>query len=234
MNEIVIKKYPEGLTVLLNPDIPFETLYTALGRKFRESAGFFGNARLAVSFKGRELDPEEERLLVDAISDNSELTVLNILGDDDDDVNQFYIKAGSRFPGAGDGNMLSSFYKGTVKAGEHIESDTDLIILGDINPGGEVISAGNITVLGTVYGTAKAGSKGDRNKFVIALELRPVRISIADESATQFVRRGIFRAKSTPKIVYIKDGELTADEMNPETVEELKLGFAGKSDVKED
>ena len=49
MNEVVIKKYPDGLSVILNPDIPFESLYTAVGRKFRESASFFGSARLVIS-----------------------------------------------------------------------------------------------------------------------------------------------------------------------------------------
>ena len=52
MNEVVIKKYPNGLSVILNPIIPFDELYMALGKKFRESAGFFGQAKMVISFAG--------------------------------------------------------------------------------------------------------------------------------------------------------------------------------------
>ena len=225
MNEVVIKKYPDGLSVILNPDIPFESLYTAVGRKFRESASFFGNARLVISFEGRELDTEEERLLTDVISDNTDLTILHIMGSDDGK-NRQYFKAGSRYLGDGD-KGFSRFYKGTVRAGEVIESDTDIIVIGDVNPGGEVISKGNILILGTLYGTAKAGSSGNNSNFVIALELRPVRVSIGDISVTQFARRGIFRAKSAPKIVYEKEGSLCIDEITPENAEDLELGMNG-------
>ncbi len=225
MNEVVIKKYPDGLSVILNPDIPFESLYTALGRKFRESASFFGNAKLVISFEGRELDPEEERLLTDVICDNTDLTVLHIMGSDDGR-NRQYFKAGSRYLGDAD-KCFSRFYKGTVRAGDVIESDTDIIVLGDVNPGGEVISKGNILILGTLYGTARAGSSGNNDNFVIALELRPVRVCIGDKSAVQFARRGIFRAKSAPKIVYEKDGNLCIDEISPENSEHLDIGIKG-------
>ncbi len=222
MNEVVIKKYKDGLTVLLNPDIPFESLYTALGRKFRESANFFGQAKLVISFEGRELDPYEERLLVDAISDNTELSILHIMGNDDDRNSQYY-KAGSRFLGKG-GDNQARYYKGTVKAGEILEADTDIIILGDVNPGGEVVSSGNIIVFGTLYGTAKAGSKGDDGHFIIALELKPIRVAIGETYTTRFGRRSHFRAKAAPKIVYLREGELMIDEITPEGIESLPIG----------
>ncbi len=230
MNEVVIKKYSHGLSVILNPDIPFEVLYTALGKKFRESAVFFGEAKLVVSFEGRELYPEEERLLVDAISDNTDLTVIHILGDDDERSSR-YFKAGSRFITNG-GNMLSSYYKGTVRAGETLESDADLVIFGDVNPGGEVISTGNIIIFGTLYGTAKAGVKGDKGNFIIAEELKPVRVCVGERTMTQFSRRSIFRAKTAPKILYVKDDEIIVEEILPENIDKLDIGVIKELKVK--
>ena len=217
MNEIVIKKYPNGLSVILNPIIPFDELYTALGKKFRESAGFFGKAQMVISFEGRSLLPEEERLLVDAISDNSDLTVLSIIGNDDK--NNLYLKTGSSFLG----NQLSKFYKGIVRAGDVVEADTDIIVLGDVNAGGEVISSGNIIIPGTLYGTARAGAKGSEDSFIIALDLRPTKLCIGEKTANVFGKRGLFKSKATPKIVFIKDGGLVADEISPDSLEHLNV-----------
>ena len=230
MNEVVIKKYQSGLSVILNPDIPFETLYTALGRKFRESAKFFGEARLVISFEGRELYPEEERLVVDAISDNSDLTILHVMGDDDGR-NRQYLKAGNRFISNDAGN-LSADYTGTVRAGETLETDTDIIVLGDVNPGGEVISAGNIIIFGTLYGTAKAGKNGDNGNFIIALELKPVRACIGDLTVTQFARKSLFRAKTAPKILFSKDGSIVIEEITPENADKLAVGMIRELKVK--
>ncbi|MBR2276271.1 MAG: septum site-determining protein MinC [Lachnospiraceae bacterium] len=220
MNEVVIKKYPNGLSVILNPIIPFDELYMALGKKFRESAGFFGQAKMVISFEGRPLLPEEERLLVDAISDNSELTVLSIIGNDDK--NRQYLRVGSSFLG-NQGNLLSKFYKGIVKAGDVVEADTDIIVLGDVNAGGEVISSGNIIILGTLYGTARAGAKGNEDSFIVALDLRPTKLCIGEKSVNVFGKRGLFKSKATPKIVFVKDEGLAAEEITPDSIEQLHI-----------
>ena len=208
MNEVVIKKYPNGLSVILNPIIPFDELYMALGKKFRESAGFFGQAKMV------------ERLLVDAISDNSELTVLSIIGNDDK--NRQYLRAGSSFLGNQE-NLLSKFYKGIVKAGDVVEADTDIIVLGDVNAGGEVISSGNIIILGTLYGTARAGAKGNEDSFIVALDLRPTKLCIGEKSVNVFGKRGLFKSKATPKIVFVKDEGLAAEEITPDSIEQLHI-----------
>ncbi|MBQ7564843.1 MAG: septum site-determining protein MinC [Lachnospiraceae bacterium] len=220
MNEVVIKKYPNGLSVILNPLIPFDELYTALGKKFRESAGFFGNAKMVISFEGRALASEEERLLVDAISDNSELTVLSIIGNDDK--NRQYLRAGSCFLGKQD-NLLSKFYKGIVRAGDVIEADTDIIVLGDVNAGGEVISSGNIIILGTLYGTARAGARGNEDSFIVALDLKPTKLCIGEKAVNVFSKRGFFKSKATPKIVFVKEEGLAVEEISPDSIEHLNI-----------
>ncbi|MCR5107760.1 MAG: septum site-determining protein MinC [Lachnospiraceae bacterium] len=221
-NAVVIKNYPKGLSVILDPNIPFDLLYTELGKKFRESSKFFGNAKLVISFEGRELMPEEERLLVDAIADNSDLTVLCTIGQGDDEKNQQYIKAGSRFLGEQD-KMMSKFCKGPIRAAEVVESDTDLIVIGDVNPGAEVISSGNIIILGTLYGTARAGAKGNEASFVVALDLRPVKVCIGEKSMNIISKRSLFKSKANPKLVFIKDDELSVEEITAETVEQLQI-----------
>ena len=48
---VILKSNPYGLVLNLNSDLPFEELRKAVGEKFRESAGFFKNAKLALTFR---------------------------------------------------------------------------------------------------------------------------------------------------------------------------------------
>lgn len=72
------------------------------------------------------------------------------------------------------------FYKGTLRSGQLLEADTSIVILGDVNPGANVISKGNVVVLGTLKGTVYAGGAGNENSFVAALCMNPVQIRIGD------------------------------------------------------
>ena len=83
-------------------------------------------------------------------------------------------------------NITSSktnFHQGTVRSGEYIESAGDLLILGDVNPGAKVSAEGNVIVWGRLLGIAHAGSKGNSNATISALQLRPLQIRIAKKIA---------------------------------------------------
>ena len=203
-NYVMIKSYKNGLSLVLDNEAPFETILEETARKFAESSKFFGNAQMVISFDGRELSVEEEKCLVDAISINSELSVLCVVGKDEEK-DQEYLKAASRFTQNG-GYTDGQFYKGTIRAGQVLETDASVIILGDINPGAQVISTGNIVILGTLYGHASAGVSGNAACFVVALEMKPTKIEIAGIEAKEPTKNTIWKNKQAPKIAYI-DGE---------------------------
>jgi len=207
----MIKSFPNGISVVLDPDTPFDILYTEMARKFRDSARFFGNAKMIVSFEGRALDIEEERLLVNSISDNTELTILCVMGSKDSEQNQQYLKTSDKFFHHGENND-GQFYKGTLRAGQVLETDSSVIILGDVNPGADVISTGNIVILGTLYGHACAGANGNSDCFIVALDMKPSKIQIGDYSTKTFVRGGRFlKNKQAPRIAYVLDEEIITD-----------------------
>ena len=88
-NPVIIKSYKNGLSVYLNEEMGFEELLAALGEKFRESERFFGDMKVAVSFEGRVLTQEQENRMVDAISQNSRLHVICVVGKDDGKEDRF-------------------------------------------------------------------------------------------------------------------------------------------------
>jgi len=69
-NSVVLKSFPNGIVLHLDPEMPFETLIIDIADKFHESSSFFKDARMALSIKGRILTDEEEKQILDAISDN--------------------------------------------------------------------------------------------------------------------------------------------------------------------
>jgi septum site-determining protein MinC len=66
----------------------------------------------------------------------------------------------------------------TLRSGQRIEHDGDVLIIGDVNPDAYVIASGNIIVMGTLRGIAHAGARGDETAVVMALKLRPQQLRI--------------------------------------------------------
>ena len=113
-NSVVIKSFPSGIVLHLDPDLPFDQLLADVGEKFRESSSFFKDAKMALSLKGRVLSDFEELQILDAITQNSELRILCLTGEDDE-TNQTFVKAlrQADFTGeSADGN--GQFYRGTL------------------------------------------------------------------------------------------------------------------------
>lgn len=75
------------------------------------------------------------------------------------------------------------FYRGTLKRRQLLESESSIVILGDVEFGAKVVAKGNIIILGTLYGSVHAGAAGDRNAFIIALSMQPQRLVIGDIEA---------------------------------------------------
>lgn len=88
-NTVILKSYKDGIAIYLDDTLEFEQLCLDLAQKFRDSARFFGDMQVAVSFEGRTLTQEEENILVDTITSSSRLQVLCVIGKDAGLQNQF-------------------------------------------------------------------------------------------------------------------------------------------------
>ena len=52
-NAVVIKSSKAGMTVILDPELPFGELLDAIGKKFSESARFWGSVQMTLTLEGR-------------------------------------------------------------------------------------------------------------------------------------------------------------------------------------
>ncbi len=68
----------------------------------------------------------------------------------------------------------------TVRSGQRIEHDGDILVLGDVNPDAYIVASGNVIVMGALRGIVHAGANGDETAIILALKLIPQQMRIAD------------------------------------------------------
>ena len=156
-NAVIIKSFQNGISVYLNEEIPFLDLLDEVVFKFRESRNFFKNAKMAISLEGRTLTEEEERMVLNAICENSDLHIVCLVGKDEEK-NQNYLKAIQQleYRNSEEDND-GHFYRGTLKDGQILETESSIVVLGDVYPGSAIISTKDIVILGGLFGKAYAG-----------------------------------------------------------------------------
>lgn len=68
----------------------------------------------------------------------------------------------------------------TLRSGQSISSEGNIVIIGDVNPGAEIVAKGDITVWGILGGIAHAGSDGNTYSKIRALKLNAIQLRIGD------------------------------------------------------
>lgn len=178
-SSVVIKGCKAGMTVILNPDVPFEQLIEDIGRKFRESARFWGAIQMTLTLEGRRLTPSEEFQIVDAITANSQIDILCILDTDANRIARCEKALTERLMELS--SQTGQFYKGSLGRGDILESEASIVIIGDVGHGARVIAKGNVIVLGAVNGNIHAGAAG-ANAVIVAFDMAPTQLRIGDSS----------------------------------------------------
>ena len=77
-------------------------------------------------------------------------------------------------------SLPTLYLRKTIRSGQSISSDGNIVVIGDVNPGAEIIAKGDITVWGILGGIAHAGSDGNNYARIRALKLNPVQIRIGE------------------------------------------------------
>ena len=210
---VVIKGNKYGMTVILDPEVPFEKLLLDIATKFEESTKFWGSAQMTLTLAGRPLTPEQEFAVVNVITQNSQVEILCLV---DQDANRI-----KRCEKALNEKLLElsattdQFFRGTLRAGEQLESETSIVVIGDVEKGAKVTARGNVVVLGNLCGTVTAGAAGNEDMVIVALELAPVQLKIGDV-VSQFSQKGKRLGKG-PMTVSVENGAMS--------IKTMKKGF---------
>ncbi len=206
---VIIKSSSQGMVMRLDPDIPFDELKKSVEEKFTESADFFKDAKVALAFEGRELTEEQEAEILESIDSHTQLKVLCIV-----EKELLGKTAKEKQEQPEELKNIGQFFKGTLRSGQILESETSIILIGDVEPGARVIARGNVVVLGRLKGTVYAGAGTDSSAFVAALYMEPAGIKIGEYTRKSRVRRpdGPMR----PKLCRVDDGRICFETITKE------------------
>ena len=221
-NSVMIKGDKYGIVLVMDKDMPFSDLLEKIAEKFSSAAKFYGNATMAISFKGRKLTVEEEKQILDTIESNTKLNIICVVDTDEERQEMFKKAVEAKLMAQSTGT--GQFHKGTLRSGQVLESESSIIILGDVNPGAKVIAKGNVIVLGSLKGTIYAGINGNENAFVVALYMNPVQIRIGDtiarspDDAISKKNRDM-----EPKIAFVESGNIYIEKLDKDVLNDIQL-----------
>ena len=215
---VVIKSYPGGLSLRLNSEEDYETILNEVSAKFEESRKFFKNASVAISVEGRVLDAEEEKRLICAIEEHSDLSVICLVGKNEE-TNRKFVKALKKIDEMKD-EYNNRVFRGNVLASQCVDSEGVLVIIGNVCRGGKVVAGKDIIVMGELEGEALCGQKCE-NSVAIALKMNPSRLIIGSKTYKPS-KSGLFdKRKSEPCVIYDRSGNLVCEVVTPEIIADV-------------
>ena len=105
---------------------------------------------------------------------------------------------------------ITKYQKGSLRSGQIIRFRGSVVVLGDVNPGAEILAEGNVIVLGSLKGLVHAGCMGDQDCYIGAISLMPSQLRIADKITympKEMSKDGSFWGGS-PQYAFISDGQI--------------------------
>lgn len=102
------------------------------------------------------------------------------------------------------------FHYGTLRSGQEVVSDRSVVVMGNVHYGASVSARGNVIVIGKLNGCVHAGKDGNENAFVVALNMSPTQLRIANV----FGRAPDKKAKkilANPQIAYVEQERIVIE-----------------------
>lgn len=217
LNKVAIKGTRQGLLVTLEDD--WNSGVRALASSLNANPAFFRGGRMALDVGWQELKHSQIRdmrtllarhevelwavLSFNQVTKSSarELGLVTELALPTSDVTKSEVEE--------DQGLLSDglVVRRTLRSGQSLRHPGHIAIIGDVNPGSEVVAGGDIVVWGHVRGLVHAGAFGDEEAVVCALDLVPTQLRIAGYIARSPEER---KRDPVPEMALVRKGQIVA------------------------
>ena len=208
---IKLKGTGDGIKIYLASGFSITEITHALYTKLDEYRKFFGSGKCSIYFIGENIS-DTDKLRLEAVSkamlpeaavNYGEKTILKKLeslleksaekqktAKKDDEAPRQAPEDLEEVIATNFKSSRARFFEGAVKPGRRVESDSHMVLVGDVLEGGEVCASGNIVIFGRLLGSAHAGTGGSKNAYIIALDFMPQGVAIAGTGVTEVDFKG--------------------------------------------
>ncbi|MGL5634006.1 MAG: septum site-determining protein MinC [Sarcina sp.] len=201
---IMIKGNKDGINAIINMDkfADFEEMLEALIAKLSVGKQFYKGATLTITTDLKHISERQMSKLKDSLFD--EILIQDCIFADREEKENKY------FQGVYEGR--TKFLRKPVRSGQCISYAGNIVIIGDINHGAEVIADGNIAVFGSIKGRVFAGNNGNERAIISAFSLEPEVLSIA---GIMTISPDDFEKPSYPEVAKLKEGSIIVEPYLP-------------------
>jgi len=221
---IAIKGTRNGLLLTLEPETSFGDLLGALSERLSEAPAFFRGASLTVDTSRRNLRVSERIQLEHLLAHyQMSVTPLEMSMEKPKDIKRTVTLPETPAtplvlpppvevsvqpqPDARETDD-TLFLRRTVRSGQAIHHPSNVVVLGDVNPGAEIVAGGDILVWGVLRGMVHAGYPDNEQALVCSLQLSPVQLRIGHLLSRP--PEG-FEAQPRPEVAMIKQGQIVVE-----------------------
>lgn len=195
-----IKGIKDGLVFLLDDKCPFEDLLSELRYKLEHShQNILTGPIVHVDIKlgNRSVSEEEKEAVLDILKSQGNLLIRSVEALEE--------------PGGKDTDALF-MVSGMIRSGQVLHHEGNLLLLGDVNPGGSISCTGDIYILGALRGMAHAGVGGNQESIIAASLLSPTQLRIADVISRPPDEWGT--RESSMEFAYLSSGAMQIDKIH--------------------
>ena len=200
-NGVIIKGIADGLLVQL-PELPAAEALAALKEHLEQNRAFFEGCNCSVYLMG-DLDEESLDAFRAALREGFGLD--KVEGVPKRDVPERQRKAEGQFGALKSREGYALTIEGTVRNGQRVMYQGDLVVIGDVNPGSQLVAGGNVLVCGALRGTVHAGALGNSEASITAFTLLPTQIRIGQHIARPPEN---MKKPDYPEMARVRDGRI--------------------------
>lgn len=165
---VEFKGTKEGLLIKIRENQDFMVVKDSLIKQIDKAGEFFKGAKI-LDIECPDIEDEKKEELKSIVQNHFKLSFVE---------KEERIEIDRPFEGIKEG--MTKFHHGTLRSGQQVSYQGNIVVFGDVNPGAVVTAYGNIVVFGSLRGIAHAGANGNKDATVTAIHLNPTQLRIAN------------------------------------------------------
>lgn len=174
---VVFKGYRNGLELVIDESADFGAILLQLKKKLDSAANFFMHGAVVKIPAVTHVFTDSQKQQIYSLLADYGLTLTEEAPKVPSTSREY--SADSNFPVLESTETNAFIVKRTLRSGQTVKHTGTIIVIGDVNPGAEVVAGGDIIIFGVCRGVVHAGSDGDEQATITANRLQAMQIRIA-------------------------------------------------------